>query len=248
MNKKLFLLGFVSAAMPINDVMGADELFQSGFYTGLSGGYTYGSVGVADSRSNTSAVPALVVFAWNKKSTGTHHGVNGDINLGYRYFLNDCYMVGLSTSFGLDSNKISKINKSPKNTAATAQETVTKLRTSYKFTPAFVFGAKLSDALLLTTELGVGLRRFKVDHSFDVTTDVDPAIIESFSKTKAGFSGKVTLERAITSNVSVLGSVGYEYYGTVRKNLKVSDLPNEKNTLKLTPTYVTTNVGVMYRF
>jgi opacity protein-like surface antigen len=213
-------------------------LFKSGAYVGASFGYSRMHGKVNDSIN----IPFPVNIYYSASGSNSSNGIVGGIDLGYRHFFNNGFLLGIEAGIARDNNELTKDLR-----LNTTQTTRTKLKSSYIITPAVVFGKTLNNRWLAFAKLGVSLRKFTGTHNIKGTTrNID----DKFNTRKAGSLAAVGAEYAFSDKVSATGSVSYERFGSINRSLpSYSTAAGEKDEVNIKhPSYITAKVGIIYKF
>lgn len=237
MKKILTFLSLSLTGMAASLATGS-SLFKSGVYTGLTLGYSYMNAGVQESLS----LPALLGGDSSSKGRGTRHGTLGELTLGYHHIFENDFLMGFEVGVAKDNHVIRR------NSELGGLLSNIKLQRSFQITPALVMGKVFSEKWLGFAKLGVSFSRFKVRHSIGMSGV--PEFMDTGVKTERGLSITLGIEYALTTHMSTVGMVTYEYFNKIKKELMQLPAPfiPSSNTLSFKPYYVTTKVGIVYRF
>ena len=218
----------------------AGPSFKSGMYTGLLFGYSNLHA------SNKETVNVGIQPTETKTVTANQAGLVGNLLIGYRELFKNNFLLGGELGISLDNSQMVQKNILGNN----IHSSYTKLGSVYKFVPALVLGGKFSDKWLGFVKMGPSISQFKVNHSItQVGFSPLPGAINKFRTTKVGFMAAVGAEYAVDEDVSTVGIVSYEKFGSINRTFGVVDgVAGEKDTINLKPQYVTATVGMVYKF
>ncbi|HBN22662.1 MAG TPA: hypothetical protein DD412_05435 [Holosporales bacterium] len=232
---KLMSVTTLAALIAIPSISKGEDYFKTGFVAGASLGYSRMKT---DTTKNTFLANG---FDDLSKRTASRNGILGHVFGGYRYLTSAGFAIGFNLGFALDSNETKG------NDRLNGVNTVVKLNRKYQVIPAIFVGQKVSDQWMIFTELAAPISRFKLSNS---ATEVDTDVHSTKQYTKVGFAPTIGAEYAMNSNLSVIGTLGYEFFGTKKADLGdlIEGQPVTENHVKVRPHYFTAKVGVLYKF
>jgi len=213
----------------------SEDYFKTGFVAGASVGYSRMKT---DTTKNTFLANG---FDDLSKRTNSSNGILGHIFGGYRYVTNGGFAVGFNLGFALDSNETKGQDR------LNAINTTVKLNRKYQVIPAIFVGQKVSNQWMIFTELAASISRFELSSS---ATEVGTDVHSTKQYTKIGFAPTIGAEYAMNRNLSVIGTLGYEFFETKKADLGdlIEDVPVTENHVKVRPHYFTAKIGVLYKF
>jgi len=208
------------------------QLYKSGVYAGGQAGWNWlhGKF--------TNGYKAVGQQTTYSRGTRDRNGVIGELLFGARYFFPTQVSLGFEVAADWDTNELKK------RASHIQQQLDVKFFRQYAITPAITVSRVFQTYWNFIGKLGLGISRFKTKMD-DVTTG------EHFrqQKTQIGVVPSLALEYAITTYLSVIGTVTYEYYDSVSVTFRNADNMKGRVTNRVKNVqYVATKIGIIAKF
>lgn len=171
------------------------------------------------------------------KGLKTNNGVIGELLFGYRYFWFSGINLGLELAANLESTHLKKIVNPGILWAV-------KFEREYSIVPAIMVGRVFECQWNFFAKVGLGISRFETKVAVLATGNNFHS-----HKTELGVVPSMGMEYAINRELSVIGTLTYEYYykvGTHFSNVLIAG-DHGANTMKRIQ-YVATKVGFIAKF
>ena len=227
--------------------------FKSGFVAGGAVGYSKMNTKTTSSNksSNKFAGFATRFGSSSTRANKSSSSITGDIFSGYRYITESGFAVGFNLGFGLDGNSTKNSGTFTNVNTTTFQ---TKLNRQFQIKPAIFLGKTIGNNWMIFTELGMSISRFKLKSTIQETSNTNLTQNKTTSFTKVGFAPALGAEFAVNKNLSVQGTLSYEFFGSTKKDLGSTDgtvlvtRTQTENSVKVKPRYFTMKIGAVYKF
>lgn len=236
MRKILTAMSLIGAVAfgPRASVASNPSLFSSGAYTGAAVGYSY----MNSSAQESILIPGFGIDASDKKK-GKRHGLVGELLIGYRHVFPNTFFLGVELGAAKDNNAFQK------TLFLDVYEANVKLDRRWQLTPSLVVGKVVSEKWAGFLKVGVPFSKFHLRHSIQLVGGTPRT--ETQTKTQRGISATVGAEYAFTQHVSAIGTVTYERFNALKKEI-APPLAGSSNRVSVKPYYITAKLGFLYRF
>jgi opacity protein-like surface antigen len=186
------------------------QFYKSGFYGGLQ----VGLQGMRTKMINSHLTAAGVVDGTGRKEK-TKTGFIGDMFVGVRVVLNNCWVTGLEVGGVINTNETNQ-NLTLKLTGVPNRHFHVKAKREYGIIPSLMVGHIFWDRHMAYMRAGIAFSHFKSKaHDVELSNNYDKA------STKIGIAPVAGLEFAFSSSMSARLEVGAEFYGKLKKQLKL---------------------------
>lgn len=247
MVKKIVVLGALGVAMSSSSMAQA-PYFKSGFLVGAHVGIANGWGRFRNSLDvNNDAL--FDTFSQQVSHRGRETVGFFGISSGYRHVFNEGYTVGveISANFPVENDLERQFNHEVQGLSNPFDH---KLSCRFSVIPSIHFGKIMGDRWHIALGLGLGISRFQYRVQF---RDDANNPVAKFLTTKSGFVPSISVEYAVATNVSLVGSLSYEFYKKLSKTFDKSlTFPvfqgDDSYTSSIAPRYCTFKIGGIYRF
>jgi opacity protein-like surface antigen len=236
MIKKAVFFGLLVSALGTNPTQANTNLFNSGFLLGAQVGYNYG-YGSFNVRYDDGLPPPMPEEASGRgQNSAALIGLIG----AYRYLFTPGYTVGLEvTANYIGMNEIHK-----RFLQVTTPLFLNRLKRTYNVIPSVALGAIVSDNVLLSLGLGLGISRFHL-----LVDNVARGNTVNYSTTKLGFAPSLGVEYATTQKFSLIANATYEMYQKVSKTFDSRlAIARSSYMASINPKYLTVKAGFVFKF
>lgn len=235
MLKKAVFFGLLVSTLGTNPTQANTSLFNSGFLLGAQVGYNYGS-GSFKASFNDGGVPPIIEEASGRgRNTAALIGLIG----AYRHLFTPGYTVGLEvTANYMGMNEINK------RFIQVFSPFLNRLKRTYNVIPSVALGAIVSDNVLVSLGLGLGISRFHL-----LVDNIDGGQRAQSSGTKVGCAPSVGVEYATTHKFSLIANATYEIYQKISKTFDSRiAYPGTSYKSAISPKYLTVKAGFVFKF
>jgi len=213
---KKVIKGLILASLLLgNTQLSADGVsYKSGVYAGALFGYSRMQTDFKSSYDVGGAGPA---FSGREAPKAFQGNVTGSLFLGYRYLIQSIFL-GVDCDLALYNNSTSKDYSF--STPGAPTPFGARLQRHFSVTPSAVMGVTFLDNWNAFLKLGLGISQF----TLKVLNLTAPARHYTKTKTLFGFVPTLGVEYAVTQAISVLGSVTYEWYPSIKRSVSGDEL------------------------